>query len=154
MTKPRPCPFCGSEPIEQAFGNYHEGTESREICCTNPRCKVRPGIVLWQDEDQFDLVEAWNERHEAPNSTYIIHTAVIDDRTSHLPTIALPDESNEPPRDLGHFNCADEYRFPNSISEHYRYPEDECPGHVASDHHDPKICALCGVHIDSLRPPE
>lgn len=32
------------------------------------------------------------------------------------------------------------------------YPEDDCPGHVASDH-DPRICGRCGVHIDSLRPP-
>jgi len=32
-------------------------------------------------------------------------------------------------------------------------PEDDCPGHVASAA-DPKVCGLCGVHIDSLRPPE
>lgn len=32
----------------------------------------------------------------------------------------------------------------------YPYAEDDCPGHVASI--DPKICARCGVHIDSLRP--
>jgi hypothetical protein len=31
------------------------------------------------------------------------------------------------------------------------YSEDICPGHVASDG-DPKICGLCGVHVDSLRP--
>jgi hypothetical protein len=31
--------------------------------------------------------------------------------------------------------------------------EEECPGHVAS-RFDPKICGLCGIHIDSLRPPE
>lgn len=29
--------------------------------------------------------------------------------------------------------------------------EHECPGHVASDD-DPKVCARCGTHIDSLRP--
>lgn len=33
----------------------------------------------------------------------------------------------------------------------YAYTEEDCPGHVASDH-DPKICARCGVHIDSFRP--
>lgn len=31
--------------------------------------------------------------------------------------------------------------------------EENCPGHVASEN-DPKVCGLCGVHIDSLRPPE
>ncbi len=31
--------------------------------------------------------------------------------------------------------------------------EQSCPGHVASPL-NPKICANCGVHIDSLRPPE
>lgn len=31
--------------------------------------------------------------------------------------------------------------------------EENCPGHVASDA-DPKICAHCGTHIDSLRPEE
>lgn len=31
--------------------------------------------------------------------------------------------------------------------------ENDCPGHVASAN-NPKICARCGVHIDSLRPPE
>ncbi|MGY3366123.1 hypothetical protein ACVWZL_003248 [Bradyrhizobium sp. GM2.4] len=31
--------------------------------------------------------------------------------------------------------------------------EENCPGHVAWTH-NPKICANCGVHIDSLRPPE
>lgn len=29
--------------------------------------------------------------------------------------------------------------------------ENECPGHVASAS-DPKVCAHCGTHIDSLRP--
>lgn len=32
-------------------------------------------------------------------------------------------------------------------------PEQACPGHVAS-HDNPKVCARCGVNIDSLRPPE
>lgn len=31
--------------------------------------------------------------------------------------------------------------------------EENCPGHVASAD-DPRVCAHCGVHIDSLRPPE
>ena len=31
--------------------------------------------------------------------------------------------------------------------------EEDCTGHIASAH-DPKICGICGVHIDSLRPPE
>lgn len=29
--------------------------------------------------------------------------------------------------------------------------ENDCPGHVASVN-DPKICGVCGVHIDELRP--
>lgn len=29
--------------------------------------------------------------------------------------------------------------------------ENACPGHIASAS-DPKICFLCGTHIDSLRP--
>lgn len=33
------------------------------------------------------------------------------------------------------------------------YEEEDCPGHVASKA-DPKICHHCGIHIDSLRPPE
>jgi len=33
------------------------------------------------------------------------------------------------------------------------YGEDECPAHVASEA-DGKICERCGIHIDSLRPPE
>lgn len=35
----------------------------------------------------------------------------------------------------------------------YPYIEEECPGHIASEQ-DPKVCARCGTHIDSLRPPE
>lgn len=31
------------------------------------------------------------------------------------------------------------------------YAEHDCPGHVASAD-DGKICARCGIHIDSLRP--
>lgn len=31
--------------------------------------------------------------------------------------------------------------------------EESCPGHVASEN-DPKVCGRCGVHIDSLRPPD
>lgn len=30
-----------------------------------------------------------------------------------------------------------------------KFAEESCPGHVASD--DPKVCRLCGTHIDSLR---
>lgn len=33
------------------------------------------------------------------------------------------------------------------------FTEQHCPGHVASMA-DPKVCGKCGVHIDSLRPPE
>jgi hypothetical protein len=57
-----PCPFCGSEVEQEAFGYYHLGTESREIRCVNPKCPVKPYISLDQDEDQFDMVEAWNTR--------------------------------------------------------------------------------------------
>jgi hypothetical protein len=32
-----------------------------------------------------------------------------------------------------------------------RLEENDCPGHVSSEH-DGKICRHCGVHIDSLRP--
>lgn len=31
--------------------------------------------------------------------------------------------------------------------------EDACSGHLASAA-DPKVCDRCGIHIDSLRPPE
>lgn len=31
--------------------------------------------------------------------------------------------------------------------------EEACPGHIASGI-DPKVCGRCGVHIDSLRPPD
>jgi len=31
--------------------------------------------------------------------------------------------------------------------------EEDCPGHVASEHNS-KICGICGIHIDSLRPPD
>ena len=34
-----------------------------------------------------------------------------------------------------------------------KFREEDCPGHVASGS-DSKICGNCGVHIDSLRPPE
>ena len=36
---------------------------------------------------------------------------------------------------------------------HFHYDEDHCPGHVAS-RLDRKVCGLCGIHIDSLRPPD
>ncbi len=38
-------------------------------------------------------------------------------------------------------------------SPNYIYAEEDCPGHIASDH-NPKVCGRCGVHIDSLRPDE
>jgi hypothetical protein len=34
---------------------------------------------------------------------------------------------------------------------HFHYNDNACPGHVAS-RFDPKVCGLCGTHIDSLRP--
>lgn len=40
---------------------------------------------------------------------------------------------------------------PKPISVRQFIDENACTGHVASDH-DPKICARCGTHIDSLRP--
>lgn len=33
------------------------------------------------------------------------------------------------------------------------FDEQSCPGHVASKN-DPKVCGRCGIHIDSLRPPD
>lgn len=33
------------------------------------------------------------------------------------------------------------------------FSEEDCPFHTSSDD-DPKVCGRCGVHIDSLRPPE
>lgn len=44
-------------------------------------------------------------------------------------------------------------RFPqrSSVSVFLAEMEDSCPGHVASGD-DPKICARCFTHIDSLRP--
>jgi len=43
----------------------------------------------------------------------------------------------------------------NEVLELYGpwFPEEACPGHVASKS-DPKVCGRCGIHIDSLRPPE
>jgi hypothetical protein len=38
-------------------------------------------------------------------------------------------------------------------TEQAQYSEESCPGHVASDN-DAKVCGRCGIHIDSLRPPE
>jgi hypothetical protein len=38
-------------------------------------------------------------------------------------------------------------------TRHFHYDEEACPGHVAS-RFDRKVCGLCGIHIDSLRPPE
>jgi len=40
-----------------------------------------------------------------------------------------------------------------TIPNAYAFSEEGCPGHVASEH-DGKVCGNCGVHIDSLRPPE
>jgi hypothetical protein len=45
----------------------------------------------------------------------------------------------------------DEDTQPAIVSPMYQYDEQECPGHVASKD-DAKICALCGTHVDSLRP--
>lgn len=38
-----------------------------------------------------------------------------------------------------------------AIKEGFRFEEEACPGHVASKN-DPKVCGLCGTHVDSLRP--
>jgi hypothetical protein len=44
---------------------------------------------------------------------------------------------------------------PNGFTEQQYFGNDEqhCSGHVASDD-DPKRCRHCGVHVNSLRPPE
>lgn len=58
-----PCPFCGSDPVENAYGYYHLGTESRDIRCENVACLVKPYVSCDQaDELEFDLIEAWNTR--------------------------------------------------------------------------------------------
>lgn len=33
----------------------------------------------------------------------------------------------------------------------FSYSEDDCPSHVSASQ---KICCNCGIHIDSLRPPD
>jgi ribosomal protein L40E len=43
------------------------------------------------------------------------------------------------------------YKEPSQ--ERFVFPEDDCPGHVASVF-DPKVCGRCGVHIMSLMPPD
>lgn len=35
----------------------------------------------------------------------------------------------------------------------YPYTDENCPNHVASPG-DRKVCAMCGIHVDELRPPE
>lgn len=35
----------------------------------------------------------------------------------------------------------------------YFHTEETCPGHVGTRGNG-KVCARCGVHVDSLRPPE
>lgn len=37
--------------------------------------------------------------------------------------------------------------------ERVKFNEESCPGHIASDGNH-KICGLCGIHVDSLRPDE
>lgn len=45
-------------------------------------------------------------------------------------------------------------RWPKQWAEVWaRVDEENCPGHVAS-RTDPKVCGRCGIHINSLRPPE
>lgn len=46
----------------------------------------------------------------------------------------------------------DKYRF-NVKPEIKIIDDQDCPGHVASEA-DAKICGICGVHINALRPPE
>ena len=47
--------------------------------------------------------------------------------------------------------CARLFRELERRKSHaFAFSEEECPGHVASEH-DPKICGQCGIHIDSLR---
>jgi hypothetical protein len=60
---PNPCPHCQALPEIDGFGYYHDGTESHEIRCKNPDCKVKPYIIQTQDEESdFDLVERWNDQ--------------------------------------------------------------------------------------------
>lgn len=35
----------------------------------------------------------------------------------------------------------------------YPYTDENCPNHVASPENR-KVCAMCGIHVDELRPPE
>lgn len=64
MTEPlKPCPFCGVIPEVEGYGKYHKGTESQEIHCNNPDCKVSPHLILFQDDyGSRDLIEEWNTR--------------------------------------------------------------------------------------------
>lgn len=45
------------------------------------------------------------------------------------------------------------YPHPMDDKTGFEYEEEACPGHVASKD-NPKVCARCGVHVDSLRPPD
>jgi predicted HAD superfamily Cof-like phosphohydrolase len=61
-------------------------------------------------------------------------------------------ELQDPTKPRGKILKGPNYRKPN-IESVLRFSEEMCPGHTASDT-DKKVCRHCGIHVDSLRPPE
>lgn len=76
MIELKPCPFCGSEPEIETYGDFHEGPMFH-VRCPEAMCAVRPAVSCGSEAS---VGEAWNrrapERREADPSRieYSPHT--------------------------------------------------------------------------------
>ena len=57
--KMKPCPFCGSAPV-QSSSNNGEGFMDAWIECENNRCDINPSV---SDPNLYTAIEMWNKRN-------------------------------------------------------------------------------------------
>ena len=57
--KMKPCPFCGSAPV-QSSSNNGEGFMDAWIECENDKCDINPSV---SDPNLYTAIEMWNKRN-------------------------------------------------------------------------------------------
>lgn len=67
MTKPLPCPFCGTPPVESPQNPEREGDAWYEIGCQAMVCPAKPAVRVFDDDKSLlrgMALARWNNRPE------------------------------------------------------------------------------------------
>ena len=68
QTKPKPCPFCGSEPIIRESHDVSTQTAFQQVCCVSRKCFTIP---CSSSATRAGALSAWNTRHEPDPAAHV-----------------------------------------------------------------------------------